>query len=164
MTCILDRFGISHSKLHIYTKSSSTFQPVIQHQYQHKSANLKRLLLAFAAFLGFIVSLPAMASFLQRLTRPFTSSTLAFAPEANAAATDPNIRWETATLAAGCFWGIEHAYRHKFREPQTLKDARVGYVGGNTQNPSYTAVCSGRTGRKCFIPTQACCLVEMLLT
>ena len=55
---------------------------------------------------------------------------------------------ERATLAAGCFWGIEHMYRKDFGNGKGVLDARVGYIGGETQNPSYRAVCSGRTGRK----------------
>jgi len=49
------------------------------------------------------------------------------------------------TVAAGCFWGVEHMYRHAF-DKKGLLDARVGYIGGDTKNPSYRAVCSGRTG------------------
>ena len=55
---------------------------------------------------------------------------------------------QKATIAAGCFWGIEHMYRKDFGG-KGLLDARVGYIGGETQSPSYRAVCSGRTGRKC---------------
>lgn len=54
---------------------------------------------------------------------------------------------QTATLAAGCFWGVEHMYRKAFAN-KGLLDARVGYIGGDTDSPSYRAVCSGRTGRK----------------
>lgn len=49
------------------------------------------------------------------------------------------------TVAAGCFWGVEHMYRQQFKN-KGLLDARVGYIGGDTSNPSYRAVCSGRTG------------------
>ncbi|KAJ4352038.1 Peptide methionine sulfoxide reductase [Didymosphaeria variabile] len=52
---------------------------------------------------------------------------------------------QTATLAAGCFWGVEHMYRKTFAN-KGLLDARVGYIGGDTESPSYRAVCSGRTG------------------
>jgi len=52
---------------------------------------------------------------------------------------------EKATVAAGCFWGVEHAYRKEFKG-KGLYDARVGYIGGDTNNPSYHSVCSGRTG------------------
>jgi peptide-methionine (S)-S-oxide reductase len=49
---------------------------------------------------------------------------------------------EKATFAAGCFWGIEVA----FRQTPGVTDAVVGYSGGHTQNPNYEQVCSGRTG------------------
>jgi peptide-methionine (S)-S-oxide reductase len=52
-----------------------------------------------------------------------------------------------ATVAAGCFWGVEHMFRKEFKG-KGLYDARVGYIGGESSNPSYRAVCSGRTGRK----------------
>ncbi len=49
---------------------------------------------------------------------------------------------ETATFGAGCFWGIEAAFR---RVPGVL-DAEVGYSGGKTQNPTYRDVCTDTTG------------------
>lgn len=52
------------------------------------------------------------------------------------------------TVAAGCFWGVEHLYRQYFGAGRGLLNAKVGYCGGNTANPSYSAVCSGDTGRK----------------
>lgn len=51
-----------------------------------------------------------------------------------------------ATVAAGCFWGVEHMYRKAFTG-KGLYDARVGYIGGDTKSPSYRSVCSGHTGR-----------------
>lgn len=47
-----------------------------------------------------------------------------------------------ATFGAGCFWGVEAAYR---QIPGVLSTA-VGYLGGTMQNPSYRDVCSGTTG------------------
>ncbi len=49
---------------------------------------------------------------------------------------------EIATFGAGCFWGIEAAFR---RVPGVL-DAAVGYSGGRTENPSYQDVCTDMTG------------------
>ena len=49
---------------------------------------------------------------------------------------------EIATFAAGCFWGIEAAFR---RLPGVL-DAVVGYSGGHMQNPTYKDVCTDETG------------------
>lgn len=57
---------------------------------------------------------------------------------------------EKATVAAGCFWGVEHLFRKEFGNGKGLLDARVGYSGGNTSSPTYRAVCSGNTGRKCL--------------
>ena len=49
---------------------------------------------------------------------------------------------EKATFAAGCFWGVEEA----FRELKGVKETIVGYSGGNMKNPGYGDVCSGKTG------------------
>ena len=49
---------------------------------------------------------------------------------------------ELATFGAGCFWGVEVA----FRNVRGVKNALVGYLGGTLANPTYKDVCTGRTG------------------
>lgn len=82
---------------------------------------------------------------LQRIMRPFTSGTAAFNPTSNGGPIAAPEGAQLVTIAAGCFWGVEHMYRHAFAG-KGLIDARVGYIGGDTDSPSYRAVCSGRTG------------------
>jgi peptide-methionine (S)-S-oxide reductase len=51
-------------------------------------------------------------------------------------------RMEKATFAAGCFWGVEDA----FRQVKGVADAAAGYTGGTAENPTYREVCGDATG------------------
>jgi len=62
----------------------------------------------------------------------------------NAIALDFKARPATqkATFGAGCFWGVEAT----FRNVKGVVDARVGYAGGTTKNPTYEQICYENTG------------------
>ena len=47
-----------------------------------------------------------------------------------------------ATFGAGCFWGVEAA----FRQVEGVTKTEVGYAGGTLENPTYEDVCSHTTG------------------
>jgi methionine-S-sulfoxide reductase len=54
----------------------------------------------------------------------------------------PAAKREIATLAGGCFWGMEEIIR---KIPGVL-DTKVGYTGGTVPNPTYKLICTGITG------------------
>src|SRR5512145_1792076 len=49
---------------------------------------------------------------------------------------------EVATLAGGCFWCLEAV----FDQLQGVESVESGYMGGDSPNPSYEDICTGRTG------------------
>lgn len=57
-------------------------------------------------------------------------------------ATDNDGKLETITLGGGCYWCVEAVYENL----QGVEKVVSGFAGGTVENPSYEAVCSGRTG------------------
>ena len=49
---------------------------------------------------------------------------------------------QKVTFGAGCFWGVEAA----FRKVKGVISTSVGYMGGSLDNPTYEDVCTDRTG------------------
>ena len=56
--------------------------------------------------------------------------------------TMPSVGKEIATLAGGCFWCLEAVYD----QMKGVESVESGYMGGQTPDPSYEAVCTGQTG------------------
>lgn len=54
---------------------------------------------------------------------------------------DDNVKIETATLAAGCFWCVEAIYI----QLKGVISVQSGFIGGTTPNPTYREVCTGNT-------------------
>ncbi len=63
-------------------------------------------------------------------------------PESGKKAWETRKNLQTATFAAGCFWGVEE----KFSKIKGVVRTSVGYTGGSVANPSYRQVCRGDTG------------------
>src|ERR1043166_4754325 len=53
-----------------------------------------------------------------------------------------NVKLDTATLGAGCFWCVEAI----FQNLEGVYSVTAGYSGGHTKNPTYKEVCDGGTG------------------
>ncbi|KAI0433840.1 peptide methionine sulfoxide reductase MsrA [Xylaria sp. FL1042] len=109
----------------------------------NNSISLSSALLTVAV--AFLLMAFTMPSFVQRLFRPM--STAMGITGSGGGSPRPAVPEgaEKATLGAGCFWGVEHLYRKHFGD-KGIYDTRVGYTGGDSTNPSYKQVCSGKTG------------------
>lgn len=55
---------------------------------------------------------------------------------------DKGVNYKVATLAAGCFWCVESA----FKKQKGVVSVISGYAGGGVENPTYTKVSAGDTG------------------
>jgi peptide-methionine (S)-S-oxide reductase len=76
------------------------------------------------------------------LTRPTLSRSAPFPDPAvdDPLASAPSQR--SVVVAGGCFWGVQAVFQHV----KGVVSATSGYSGGSVKNPSYEAVCTGRTG------------------
>ncbi|MEX0749523.1 MAG: peptide-methionine (S)-S-oxide reductase MsrA [Dehalococcoidia bacterium] len=64
--------------------------------------------------------------------------------------TDTNDAIEKATFGAGCFWGVEAA----FRQIKGVKSTAVGFMGGALDDPTYEDVCYRDTGHAEVVEVQ----------
>jgi peptide-methionine (S)-S-oxide reductase len=93
---------------------------------------MQRTLLAGCAILGTLFALTA-------------GTASKSAPFPDPAVDDPltaESAQRTVVVAGGCFWGVQAVFQHV----KGVVSATSGYAGGTLKNPSYEAVCTGRTG------------------
>ena len=84
----------------------------------------------------------ALIAIVFALTRPTSSKS---APFPDPAVDDPlaaSATQRSVVVAGGCFWGVQAVFQHV----KGVVSATSGYAGGDVKNPSYEAVCTGRTG------------------
>lgn len=60
----------------------------------------------------------------------------------NFVSSSPSVATQRAYFAGGCFWGTEHL----LKQTEGVISARVGYMGGHTEHPTYEEVCTDTTG------------------
>ncbi len=101
----------------------------------------KRLLALLFVFIVLPVALTALAKTTAKSKTVLKSAKA----EKSQTSTDPALvpqKQEIATLAGGCFWGMEEF----FRKIPGVISTRVGFTGGTTKNPKYDETHDGHTG------------------
>ena len=90
-----------------------------------------------------------LPNFASRLFRPLSTRLGITADTAGGSAVAIPEGAEQATVAAGCFWGVEHIFlkHYPISQGKGILKTAVGYTGGKEEaaNPSYRQVCSGAT-------------------
>ncbi|RDL42453.1 Glycosyl hydrolase family 47 [Venustampulla echinocandica] len=127
------------------TKTNNNIQRYQSYHNLSLPLTLEPILFAALVAIAIAMATNTLPLFLTRLLRPFSTSTSLHLAATDAAAVNVPEGAKKATIAAGCFWGVEHMFRKEFKS-KGLYDARVGYIGGDTASPSYRSVCSGTTG------------------
>jgi peptide-methionine (S)-S-oxide reductase len=87
------------------------------------------------------VAMPGAGEALKGRAEPIATAETHFVSGRRLAGPYPD-GFETALFGLGCFWGAERA----FWQIEGVYVTAVGYAGGETPNPTYNEVCSGRTG------------------
>jgi len=87
------------------------------------------------------VAMPGAGEALKGRAEPIATAETHFVSGRRLAGPHPD-GFETALFGLGCFWGAERA----FWQIEGVYVTAVGYAGGETPNPTYNEVCSGRTG------------------
>jgi peptide-methionine (S)-S-oxide reductase len=95
----------------------------------------------FSMFAKKTMSLPTKAEALPGRSRPIAAGQTHFVSGRSIHPPFP-AGLEEAVFGLGCFWGAER----KFWQAPGVWTTAVGYAGGETPNPTYEEVCSGRTG------------------
>lgn len=72
----------------------------------------------------------------------FVLITIIGASQINAQEMTEKKNYARALFASGCYWGTEYY----LQQAEGVIETTVGYCGGTVANPSYEAVCTGRTG------------------
>ncbi len=101
----------------------------------------KRILSLLFIFIALPVSLTALAGTTNKSKSVIKTAKKEKSPLTSQPAVVPQ-KQETATLAGGCFWGMEEF----FRKIPGVMSTRVGFTGGTTKNPKYDETHDGHTG------------------